>query len=122
MFVQRCPPPFLAVGMRAATRGFPPLERRTTSFDPMKIQNTHETLQAEHANLARSEFNDVNLQEATFTNVNLSKAAFTDINFTGAKFSNLNLTNVEIEACETAGMKLRGVLVSDLFEAYRRKT
>jgi uncharacterized protein YjbI with pentapeptide repeats len=77
----------------------------------MKIQNTKETLQAAHANLSRSEFNDVNL----------SKAVFTDINFSGAKFSNLNLTNVEIEACETTGMKFRGVLVSDLFDAYRRK-
>ena len=87
----------------------------------MKIQNTNETLQATHADLSRSAFNDVNLQEAQFTNVNLSKAAFTDINFSGAKFSNLNLTNVEIEACDTTGMKFRGVLVSDLFDAYRRK-
>jgi len=54
-------------------------------------------------------------------NVNFSKATFTDINFSGAKFSNLNLTNVEIEACETTGMKFRGVLVSDLFDAYKRK-
>ena len=87
----------------------------------MKIQNTKETLHATNANLSRSEFDDVNLQEATFTNVNLSKATFTDINFSGAKFSNLNLTDVEIEACETKGMKIRGVLVSDLFEAYRGK-
>jgi uncharacterized protein YjbI with pentapeptide repeats len=53
--------------------------------------------------------------------VNLSKATFTDINLSGAKFSNLNLTNVEIEACDTTGMKFRGVLVADLFEAYRKK-
>lgn len=86
----------------------------------MKIENTKETLHATNANLARSVFDDVNLQGATFTNVNLSKTAFTDINFSGAKLSNLNLTNVEIEACETAGMKIRGVLVSDLFEAYKR--
>ena len=39
----------------------------------------------------------------------------------GAKFSNLNLTNVEIEACDTTGMKFRGVLVSDLFDAYKRE-
>lgn len=87
----------------------------------MKIQNTKETLQAAHADLSRSEFVDVNLQEAQFTDVNLSKATFTDINFSGAKFSNLNLTNVEIEACDTAGMKFRGVLVAELFDAYRKK-
>ncbi len=102
-------------------RLFRPISRVkfTTS---MKIQNTKEVLQATHANLSLSEFNDVNLQQATFTNVNLAKASFTDINFSGAKFSNLNLTNVEIEACDTTGMKFRGVLVSDLFEAYGRKT
>lgn len=86
----------------------------------MNIQNTKETLQATNANLARSKFDDVNLQEACFTNVDLSLATFTDINFSGAKFSNLNLTNVEIEACETAGMRIRGVLVSELFDAYQR--
>lgn len=87
----------------------------------MKIQNTHETLLVNHANLARSAFDDVNLQEAVFNNVNLCLSTFTDINFSGAKFSNLNLTNVEMEACETTGMKIRGVLVSELFEAYRRQ-
>ena len=93
----------------------------STDSRHIQIQNSREALQATHSNLSQSEFNDVNLQEAQFTNVNLSKATFTDINFSGAKFSNLNLTNVEIEACDTTGMKFRGVLVSDLFDAYRRK-
>lgn len=87
----------------------------------MKIENTKEILQVTHANLSGSQFTDVSLQAAKFTDINLSKATFTDINFTGAKFSNLNLTDVEIEACETQGMKIRGVLVSDLFAAYRGK-
>jgi uncharacterized protein YjbI with pentapeptide repeats len=86
----------------------------------MKIHDTKEALDATHADLSRSEFTDVNLQGARFTDVNLSKATFTDINFSGAKFSNLNLTNVEIEACDTTGMKFRGVLVADLFEAYKK--
>lgn len=92
------------------------------SYTTMKIQNAKETIRAINANLAGSQFDDVNLQEATFNNVNLAKATFTDINFAGAKFSNLNLTNVEIEACETTGMKFRGILVSELFDAYKRKS
>ena len=72
-------------------------------------------------NAGHTQFDDVNLEGASFTNVNLSMAIFTDINFSGAKFSNLNLTNVEIEACDTTGMKFRGVLVSELFDAYKRK-
>ena len=86
----------------------------------MKIQNSKETLQATSADLSRSDFDNVNLREARFNNVNLSKATFTDVNFSGAKFSNLNLTNVEIEACDTTGMKFRGVLVADLFDAYKK--
>ena len=87
----------------------------------MKLQNVKETLLATNADLSGSVFDDVNLADATFNNVNLSKATFTDINLRGAKFSNLDLTDVEIEACETSGMKFRGILVSELFEAYRRK-
>ncbi len=87
----------------------------------MKIHQTKDALEVTRSNLANSVFDDVNLQGTSFNNINLSKATFTDINFSGTKFSNLNLTNVEIEACETTGMKFRGILVSDLFEAYRRK-
>jgi uncharacterized protein YjbI with pentapeptide repeats len=87
----------------------------------MNIQNTKETLRVTNTDLSRSEFTDVNLQEAQFTDINLSKARFTDINFSGSKLSNLNLTDVEIDACETKGMKICGVLVADLFHAYRGK-
>lgn len=87
----------------------------------MKIHQTKEPLDVTRSNLAQSRFDDVNLEGTTFNNINLSKASFTDINFSGTKFSNLNLTNVEIEACDTTGMKFRGILVSDLFDAYRRK-
>jgi hypothetical protein len=90
-------------------------------LSPMKIQGTKEILQVTNADLSKSKFTDVNLCEAQFTDINLSKAIFTDINFSGAKFNNLNLTNVEIEACDTTGMKIRGVLVSELFAAYEKK-
>jgi len=86
----------------------------------MKIHDSKEPLQATNADLSRSDFDDVNLQEARFNNVNLSKATFADVNFSGARFSNLNLTNVEIEDCDTTGMKFRGVLVADLFDAYKK--
>lgn len=86
----------------------------------MKIHDSKEPLQATNADLSRSDFADVNLQEARFNNVNLSKATFADVNFSGARFSNLNLTNVEIEDCDTTGMKFRGVLVADLFDAYKK--
>ncbi len=87
----------------------------------MKIHETKAALKVTRSNLAKSVFDDVNLQGASFNNINLSKSTFTDVNLSGAKFSNLNLSKVEIDACETTGMKIRGVLVSDLFEAYRRQ-
>jgi uncharacterized protein YjbI with pentapeptide repeats len=104
---------------RGADRGA--IELPDVKFIPMKIQDTKETLRVTRADLSRSEFTDVNLQAARFTDVNLSQASFSDINFSGAKLSNLNLTKVEIEACDTTGMKIRGVLVSDLFEAYNKR-
>ncbi|MBS0664511.1 MAG: pentapeptide repeat-containing protein [Verrucomicrobia bacterium] len=87
----------------------------------MKLKNTGEALEVTNSNLANSVFDDVNLQGASFNNVNLSKSTFADINFSGSRFDNLNFTQVEIGACDTTGMKIRGILVSDLFEAYRRQ-
>jgi len=80
----------------------------------MNIRNAKEILNAANADLSSSTFNDVNMQDARFIDVNLSRSSFSDINFSGAKLSNVNLTNVAIDDCEIHGMKIRGVLVSEL--------
>ena len=85
---------------------------------PMTIHNTREPLHAARANLSRSTFTDVNLRESQFTNINLSGAKFEDINLSGATFTNVNLSHVQITDCDTTGMKIHGILVSDLLKAH----
>lgn len=73
-------------------------------------------------NLESSVFNDVNLHGSTYENINMSKARFNNINMSEVSLSNLNLENTEINDANMVGMKINGVLVTDLFEAYERKS
>ena len=73
-------------------------------------------------NLRLAKFDDVNLAESTYENVNLSGAKYNNVNLAGASFSNLNLSNVEIKDANLEGMTIDGVLVSDMFEAWQKRT
>jgi uncharacterized protein YjbI with pentapeptide repeats len=84
----------------------------------MHIKDTKDKLHVTNANLSGSEFADVNLQSARFLDVNLSGAQFSDVNLSGAKFSDINLSDVKIENCDYTGMRIQGILVSDLLKAY----
>jgi PhnB protein len=86
----------------------------------MKICDAKETLLVTNADLSRSSFTDVNLRETQFNDVNLSSAKFANINLSGTTFSRVNLSNVEITDCNVSGMKIKGVPVSELFEAYKQ--
>jgi uncharacterized protein YjbI with pentapeptide repeats len=68
--------------------------------------------------MARVEFNDVNLSDATFTNINMSRVSFYGINFDRATFRAVGLNNVTIDECELAGLRIRGILVTDMIDAY----
>ncbi len=100
-------------------------------------------------NLAEAEFDDVNMSRVTFTNINMSDISVRGVQMGGARFSciglppgaggkqrpmsfeaaDLNgtafskcdLSGVGISNCELDGMTIDGVLVSDLFAAYRNK-
>lgn len=85
----------------------------------MEIRNTAERLIVGNANLSASTFDDVDLSGAGFTNVNLSRASLTDIDLHGAGFRDVNLRDVDIRDCALQGMRIDGVLVTDLFAAYR---
>jgi len=75
----------------------------------MKLHEVRESLDVANSNLERSQFEDVNLSAAELTDVNLRGAAFTNVNF----------SNVSIRDANLEGMRIEGVLVSDLFAAYR---
>jgi len=51
----------------------------------------------------------------------LGGAVFDDVNLSGASFHNINLSNVRIADVNIDGMTIDGVLVMDLFAAYRRQ-
>jgi len=70
------------------------------------------------SNLDSCKFDDVNLSGSVYENVNLSNATFNNINFSGVTLSNLNLSNTEITDANLDGMKINGVLVTDLLDNY----
>lgn len=69
-------------------------------------------------NLGDADFDDVNLKAARFHNVNLSDARITYANLSDLKISDVNLANAEISNADLTGMRINGVLVKDLFDAY----
>jgi len=71
------------------------------------------------SNLRKAVFDDVNLEQSTFENVNLSRSQYNNVNLSDASFANLNLSNTEVRDAKLDGMKINGVLVTDLFDAWR---
>jgi uncharacterized protein YjbI with pentapeptide repeats len=106
-----------------------------------------EGVRFQNANLANANFNDVNLAGATLHDINFSDVTFSAAQFGGTVFKHLglppgstekqrgitfeeadmndsvfrdvNLSNVAIEKCNTSGMTIDGILVSDLLEAWQ---
>jgi uncharacterized protein YjbI with pentapeptide repeats len=75
----------------------------------MRIINQQYALTVDGCDLANSEFRDVNL----------SASVFDDVNLTGVRISNANLKGANLVDCDLRGATIEGVLVSDLFAAYR---
>lgn len=71
--------------------------------------------------MARVEFDNVDLTDATFNNTNMSRVSFHGINFDSATFKAVGLTNVTIDDCALEGMKIGGILVTDMMDAYNEK-
>jgi uncharacterized protein YjbI with pentapeptide repeats len=74
---------------------------------------------AENASLAGSEFVDANLEGAKFHDVNLRGAVFSDVALTGATIRNACLGDVSIADANYTGMRIEGILVTDLLRVFR---
>jgi uncharacterized protein YjbI with pentapeptide repeats len=92
-------------------------------FTGPQLQNTHH----ECADLASSHFDGVNLADAKFfavltnarfNDTNLLGATFDDVNISRASFNNITFQNTIITAANLTGMKINGILVTDLLAAY----
>jgi len=75
---------------------------------------------AVNAKLTESTFTNVCLSGAKFEDVNLMAAGFHNVNLAGARFDDVNLSQVAVTNANVDGMTIDGVLVTDLFAAYRR--
>jgi hypothetical protein len=73
-----------------------------------------------NARLPGSSFVAVDLGSAAFDDVNLRNAVFANVALEGASFHDVNLACASIADANLEGMKINGVLVSDLFSAYNQ--
>ena len=75
----------------------------------------------ENVSLAGSEFVDTSLEGAMFRDVNLRQADFSDVAFTGASIRNACMGDVTVADANYKGMRIDGVLVTDLLRAFHAK-
>ena len=79
-------------------------------------------LHAAHARLPGSRFMDVDLSQSFFDDVSLRGASFNNISLAGASLCNVSLEDVTIADATLDGMRIEGVLVTDLWAAWQRGT
>ena len=77
-------------------------------------------LQYANCRFPESGFEDVDLSKSTFSNVSLRDARFDNVALTNATFRNACFGSVSIEDANLVGMKINGVLVTDLLSAYAK--
>ena len=73
-----------------------------------------------HVRLVGSRIVDVNLADSVLDDVNLERTVFDNVNLTRARFHNVNLGHVSIEEACLEGLRINGVLVTELFRAYKK--
>jgi uncharacterized protein YjbI with pentapeptide repeats len=72
-----------------------------------------------NTNLSGAKFHDVSLAGAQFVDVSLAGARFEDVALTGAVIRNANCSDVSIEDARCDGMRIDGILVTELLRVYR---
>ena len=85
-------------------------------FDGVNLDGAHF-----FAVLTNATFGDTNLAGAAFDDVNLAGASFSNVNLSGARIENANLSDVDVRNANYAGMRIEGVLVTELLEAHGRR-
>lgn len=94
----------------------------------MRIEGRTESLEVVGADLSGSLFDDVAMARAKVSNTDLSMlsvrnvnargAVFEDVDLSGANFRNTRMTDVEVAESCISGMRINGVLVTELLNAY----
>lgn len=76
-------------------------------------------IDATDSDLATSRFEDVRLAGSTFTEVTFADSKFENVLMDGCSFRRASFAYVTLEHCEYDGMKIDGVEVKAMLEAYR---
>jgi uncharacterized protein YjbI with pentapeptide repeats len=96
-------------------------ESTTHQEDSMSTVLPTGKYRSEHAVLAGSEFVDTNLEQSKFHDVNLRASEFDDVAFTGSTIRNACLGDVSIADANYSGMRIDGILVTELLRVYRER-
>jgi len=88
-----------------------PLEVKDAGIEKSTFRNV---------NMSGSVFDGVNLSRCTFRNVNLGNCDFHDISFGHTVISSSCFEGAEIPHGNIGGLKVAGVPVKDLLEAYKK--
>ena len=75
-------------------------------------------MHCQHTQMPESRFEDVDLARAVFDDVNLQGARFSNANLAGAVFNKLSLADAGIDDAQLDGLRIDGVLVTDLQAAW----
>jgi uncharacterized protein YjbI with pentapeptide repeats len=71
------------------------------------------------ADLTESHFSNTRLEKSVFAIVNMHRRSFCDARFSYASFVDVNLANASIADSNLTGMRINGILVTELIRAYR---
>src|SRR5215211_7000016 len=77
---------------------------------------------ADNVNLSGSVFHNTNLSNSKFDDVNLRGVEFHNVALTGGSIRDACLGNFSIEGAGYDGMRIEGILVTDLLRIYREHT
>jgi uncharacterized protein YjbI with pentapeptide repeats len=77
------------------------------------------THRADDANLAGSAFHNVDLSGARYEDVNLRDAVFANVSLTRSRIRNACMGEVSIEDANYTGMRIEGILVTELLRVDR---
>jgi uncharacterized protein YjbI with pentapeptide repeats len=68
--------------------------------------------------LAKAQFGESDLSKTTFRSIDFSDVTITSAKLAGGVITNCDLSNAQISKSNLSGMKIDGVLVTDLLKAY----
>jgi len=100
---------------RLAGAAFDDVDLSKAGFSNVKLSGAS----FEDVDLSKVKISGANLSNLSIDDAKLNGSSFENVDFSEVKISNANLSNLSIDDANLAGMSIDGVLITDLFHAYR---